>query len=77
VTSMVNLNHLIERGVAVPDVQRALAENHQRAWVVSGGWCDRYSGDARAVIVANIRRLYQSVRRAQSTVDRLCDSADW
>ena len=92
-----NLNHLMERGVAVPDVQRALAENHQRAWIVSGGWCDffdrepeiqatfssvarqvemarafgvvmlrlffgrleyeRYSPDARAVIVGNIRRV--------------------
>ncbi|HWF85168.1 MAG TPA: sugar phosphate isomerase/epimerase [Vicinamibacterales bacterium] len=92
-----NLNHLIERGVTVPDVQRALAENQQRAWVVSGGWCDffdrdpeieatfssvarqvemaralgavmlrlffgrleyeRYSADARTVIVGNIRRV--------------------
>lgn len=92
-----NLNHLIERGVTVPEVQRALAENHQRAWIVSGGWCDffdrepniqatfssvarqvemaralgiamlrlffgrleyeRYSADARAIIVANIRRI--------------------
>ena len=35
-----NLNHLIERGVAVDDVRRALASNGQRVWIVSGGWCD-------------------------------------
>jgi sugar phosphate isomerase/epimerase len=92
-----NLNHLVERGVAVHDVQRALAENHQRVWIVSGGWCDffdeepkiqatyvsvarqvamarafgigtlrlffgrleyeRYSTDARATIVRNIRQM--------------------
>ena len=35
-----NLNHLIERGVPVEDVRRALASNGQRVWLVSGGWCD-------------------------------------
>ena len=35
-----NLNHLIERGVEVEDVRRALASNGQRVWIVSGGWCD-------------------------------------
>src|SRR5919202_3241956 len=35
-----NLNHMIERGVAVDDVRRALATNRQRVWIVSGGWCD-------------------------------------
>ncbi|PYQ73315.1 MAG: hypothetical protein DMG04_14155 [Acidobacteria bacterium] len=35
-----NLNHLIERGVEVEEVRRALASNAQRVWIVSGGWCD-------------------------------------
>jgi len=35
-----NLNHLIERGVSVDQVQRALAKNGQRVALVSGGWCD-------------------------------------
>ena len=95
-----NLNHLIEHAVTVHEVQRALDENHQRVWVVSGGWCcdffdeepkiqatfciggapgrdgavcsgsspsacfladleacERYSADARATIVRNIRHV--------------------
>jgi sugar phosphate isomerase/epimerase len=35
-----NLNHMIERGVPVEEVQHALAANGQRVWIVSGGWCD-------------------------------------
>lgn len=35
-----NLNHLVERGVPVEEVRRALAANGQRVWIVSGGWCD-------------------------------------
>lgn len=35
-----NLHHLIELGEAVDAVTRAVAENGQRVWVVSGGWCD-------------------------------------
>jgi sugar phosphate isomerase/epimerase len=42
-----NLNHIIERG-AVPEVVReALASNGQRAWIVSGGWCDFYHVEPR------------------------------
>jgi sugar phosphate isomerase/epimerase len=92
-----NLNHFIEHAATVHDVQRVLAENHQRVWIASGGWCDffdgepkiqatfasvtrqveiarslgvvtlrlffgrleyeRYSADARATIVRNIRRV--------------------
>jgi sugar phosphate isomerase/epimerase len=35
-----NLHHLIEAGVSVDDVRQFLAAGDQRAWVVSGGWCD-------------------------------------
>lgn len=52
-----NLNHLIERGVAVQDVQRALAENHQRVWIVSGGWCDFFDREPK------IRVTFGSVAR--------------
>ena len=37
-----NLNHLIERGVGVESVKAALDAGRQRAWMVSGGWCDFY-----------------------------------
>lgn len=37
-----NLGHLIEGGVTVETVQRALADGGQRVWIVSGGWCDFY-----------------------------------
>ena len=39
-----NLNHLIERGVEVESVTSALRAGRQRAWIVSGGWCDFYHG---------------------------------
>jgi sugar phosphate isomerase/epimerase len=42
-----NLNHLIERGAAVDEVRRALARNHQRVWIVSGGWCDFFDGEPK------------------------------
>ena len=35
-----NLNHMIEGGVEVETVKVALEAGHQRAWIVSGGWCD-------------------------------------
>jgi sugar phosphate isomerase/epimerase len=52
-----NLNHLIEGGVAVQDVQRALAENHQRVWIVSGGWCDFFDEEPK------IQATFTSVAR--------------
>jgi L-ribulose-5-phosphate 3-epimerase len=52
-----NLNHLIERGVAVDDVLRALAENHQHVWIVSGGWCDFFDGEPK------IQETFRSVAR--------------
>ena len=36
----VNLHHILEVGVPAAEVAAALAANGQRAWVVSGGWCD-------------------------------------
>jgi sugar phosphate isomerase/epimerase len=35
-----NLGHLIEGGVPVETLQRALRDGGQRVWIVSGGWCD-------------------------------------
>jgi sugar phosphate isomerase/epimerase len=52
-----NLNHLVERGVRVPEVQEALAENHQRVWMVSGGWCDFFDDEPK------IRETFTSVTR--------------
>jgi sugar phosphate isomerase/epimerase len=39
-----NLHHLLEDGVPVADVARAVAANGQRIWAVSGGWCDFFHG---------------------------------
>src|ERR1019366_6145570 len=52
-----NLNHLIEQGVAVHDALAALAENRQRVWVVSGGWCDFFDEEPA------IRATFESVAR--------------
>ena len=35
-----NLNHIVERGLDPAAVERAIAANAQRVWIVSGGWCD-------------------------------------
>jgi len=42
-----NLNHMIERGVAIDDVRRTLSANGQRAPIVSGGWCDFFDAEPR------------------------------
>jgi sugar phosphate isomerase/epimerase len=39
-----NLHHILEKGESVRNVAAAVAENHLRLWVVSGGWCDFYGG---------------------------------
>jgi sugar phosphate isomerase/epimerase len=52
-----NLNHLIEGGVAVQDVQQALAEHDQRVWIVSGGWCDFFDEEPK------IQATFTSVAR--------------
>ena len=40
-----NLNHIIERGESFETVQRHLRTNGQRAWMVSGGWCDFFDDE--------------------------------
>jgi sugar phosphate isomerase/epimerase len=52
-----NLNHLVERGTKLDDVQRRLAANGQRAWIASGGWCDFFDAPpAIAGTVASVDR---------------------
>jgi sugar phosphate isomerase/epimerase len=65
-----NLNHMVERGVAMDDVQRALAANGQRVWLVSGGWCDFFDPSPK------VEETFASVARQVSMarafgVDRL------
>jgi len=43
-----NLNHIVERGVAVDAVRTALTAHGQRVWIVSGGWCDFFEEGAAA-----------------------------
>jgi sugar phosphate isomerase/epimerase len=65
-----NLNHLIEHAVAVHEpltvreVQRALAENGQRVWIVSGGWCDFF--DREPKIQATFSSVARQVEMARS-----------
>lgn len=35
-----NLHHVIELGVGLDDIQRAVADGGLRLWALSGGWCD-------------------------------------
>ena len=60
-----NLHHLIEVGVPVETVERALAEQGQRVWVVSGGWCDFFNGPPE------IERTVHSVARQVDLAQRL------
>jgi sugar phosphate isomerase/epimerase len=53
----VNLWHIIEEGVDVGTVKKALAAGGQTARIVSGGWCDFFDGDP------GIERTYRSVAR--------------
>ncbi len=39
-----NLHHVLEDGVGVPDIARAVAAHGLRLWVLSGGWCDFFHG---------------------------------
>jgi 3-dehydroshikimate dehydratase len=52
-----NLNHLIERGADLEEVRRAITENGQRVWMVSGGWCDFFDREPKsAATVASVAR---------------------
>src|SRR5207302_431831 len=42
-----NLNHIIERGVAADAVRDRLDANGQCAWIVSGGWCDFFDAEPK------------------------------
>ena len=61
----VNLHHILEVGVPVADVASALAANGQRAWVVSGGWCDFFHG------APDVDRTFASVERQVEIARRL------
>jgi sugar phosphate isomerase/epimerase len=52
-----NLGHLVEGGMPTDVVARALAERGQRAWIVSGGWCDFFH------ITPQIDETFRSVDR--------------
>jgi sugar phosphate isomerase/epimerase len=43
-----NLNHFVERGVEPESVIAAIAENGQRVWIVSGGWCDFFHHEPKS-----------------------------
>ncbi len=82
-----NLHHLIEKGERVEAVAEALGANHQRLFIVSGGWCDffdafpeieatfesvdRQVGLARALGVARLRLFYGRLPAAELTPRRL------
>ena len=61
----INLHHLLEEGVPVGDVARAVAANGQRVWVVSGGWCDFFHGPPA------IDGTWQSIERQVQIARRL------
>jgi len=43
-----NLNHIVDKGTPFEAIERALAANRQRVWMVSGGWCDFFDTGAKA-----------------------------
>jgi sugar phosphate isomerase/epimerase len=53
----INLHHILEAGTPAEEVAAALAANGQRAWVVSGGWCDFFHA------APEIDRTFASVDR--------------
>jgi sugar phosphate isomerase/epimerase len=61
----INLHHILEAGAAVDDVAAALDANGQRAWVVSGGWCDFFEQ------APGIDRTFASVARQVAIARRL------
>jgi len=81
-----NLHHIIEGGVSVSDIRRALDEAGARAWVLSGGWCDffdeppssdrTFASVARQVAIAGdldvsrLRLFFGRLSRANYTAPR-------
>lgn len=43
-----NLNHIVEGGIAPEAVERAIATNGQRVLIVSGGWCDFFDAEPKS-----------------------------
>ena len=67
-----NLHHVIELGVDVDAVRRAVARNGQRVWVVSGGWCDffhRAPGSEHTF--QSVARQVDLTRRLEASMLRL------
>ena len=60
-----NLHHLLEVGVSDGEVESALAANGQRAWVLSGGWCDFFHEPPY------IDRTWASIERQVAVARRL------
>lgn len=60
-----NLGHLIDGGMPVEQVARALAGHRQRAWIVSGGWCDFFHESPQ------IEETFASVGRQADDARRL------
>jgi sugar phosphate isomerase/epimerase len=60
-----NLWHIVEEGVAVETVKRAVTAGFLRVWMVSGGWCDFF--DSEPLIV----RTEQSVARQVAVANAL------
>lgn len=42
-----NLHHVLEGGVTVDEIRRAVDEHELRLWAASGGWCDFFHGAPR------------------------------
>jgi sugar phosphate isomerase/epimerase len=60
-----NLHHIIETGVAVADVARAVAVHGLRVWVLAGGWCDFFTG------APEIDETFASIARQAAIADAL------
>lgn len=52
-----NLHHVIECGIGLDDIQRAVADGGLRLWALSGGWCDFFDSPPE------IETTFRSVER--------------
>jgi len=65
-----NLHHVIEKGERVDAISKALADNGQRIFIVSGGWCDFF--DPLPQVTATFESVDRQVDIArQLGVDRM------
>jgi sugar phosphate isomerase/epimerase len=77
-----NLNHIIERGESFETVQRHLRTNGQRAWMISGGWCDFFDDEPGILeTFGSVSRQVTLVRQFGADTMRLffgrLPAADW